>query len=509
MPDDILNKVVSFISGDSGATISDKKILLKQIHKDISQNKFVKYYKVRTEEVEPVLAQVFYDIYKLIYPAQLFLQNVKIERVKQLCLESFMSRSALAINKKVSLEAMQERVKAAPPKDIIKELKEDLDAVEMMFDNDQIRTIDQCYNLITAYIQFVNFNYFGLLQRFDAKMVEGNFSFEPQFETIRAEDLVEQFGNFLAVAHPVDPAGDWKTPLAIFKLLKNGADPISPEQWARLLANLKELKQSNILVQISQLTLKDPIWTYKPRIPDEKLVETWLGTKKSEINGVINKIVSSQRSIQVSTLANAIFGVPEITRLHYYNVKSSEIYKAKGFEGFIYAEALNFLTAFMNDFLTKDIKELCETLLIRGKWKTVNDSLIMSESLHSLVELVPRLTDLDDTLSEDGEKGPRLKAAIVRVDRDKSQFRYINGIFAAINEDALELINAASQNFIVIGKHMKSLLDDSQKKLPDLIINWKEIGSFSKNPLLPRMTDTYKKINYLIQLMLIFTHAPE
>jgi hypothetical protein len=58
---DVFNKVISFISreGDSG---SDKDILLKQLAKEISHNKYGKFYRAKQGEMDPSLGMYFFSI---------------------------------------------------------------------------------------------------------------------------------------------------------------------------------------------------------------------------------------------------------------------------------------------------------------------------------------------------------------------------------------------------------------------------------------------------------------
>jgi hypothetical protein len=129
----------------------------------------------------------------------------------------------------------------------------------------------------------------------------------------------------------------------------------------------------------------------------------------------------------------------------------------------------------------------------------------MSEALHTLDEMQNPITTLDTVLGEDGNDGSRLKQAMLRVDRDQSQARYINSILGKVNAEAQDIINEAAQALIVVGKHMKNLIEDLQKKHPELLVNWKELNLVSKDPLPQRMVTDFKKINYFIQLMRLCT----
>ena len=82
MPD-VFNKVFSIISGDSEPS-SDKDMLLKQLAKEISQNKYAKFFRVRQGEADASLGQFFYSLYKVIYPLQVFLKDpVRAAKIRQ------------------------------------------------------------------------------------------------------------------------------------------------------------------------------------------------------------------------------------------------------------------------------------------------------------------------------------------------------------------------------------------------------------------------------------------
>jgi gas vesicle protein len=151
--------------------------------------------------------------------------------------------------------------------------------------------------------------------------------------------------------------------------------------------------------------------------------------------------------------------------------------------------------------LEKEIHELCDILLIRGQWINNTFSKEMSEALHQLLTLPEEITRLDEVLSDDGSDGSRLKAALLRIDRDHSQERYINAIIANINETAQELLNSAIEQLSIIEKHLKNLVEDVQKKHPEMVVNWRELNLVSKEPLAQQMTNDSKKISCFIQLM--------
>jgi hypothetical protein len=511
MPDDIFNKVISFIAG-SNEEGSDKQVLLKQLAKEISQNKYAKFYRVRQEEADVSLAHYLYSIYKIIYPAMIFLRDpAMIAQIKNITLESFLDKSTMDIIRRLSPEALAERQKTSEA-NLTRGLEEDLVALAAGFDSPKLAEADKCYNLITLFNRFVQYDFYSILKKFDPSLIEGNFSVPPKFEPLKSDTIMADLAGLLSVLPFSDSQEnhDWKTVLEIFKYCKGGTDLLSPETWANLLGSLKDVKQTKILEFIIKLASGNPVWEPKSTAPpNEQLTASWLEQKNREVRQVITEIADSQRNVQIRALEKVVFGDAGLVRLHYYNLEKNKLLTQKELDGYIYAPALNHLMVFILDYLNKEIQELCEILLVRGQWTNNAASRAMSDGFHEVTEIAAEISTLDETLSEDGTNGPRLRAALLRVDRDKTQIRYINSIVNTINEEALALINRAVQSLIVVGKHFKMLLEDHQKKPFELMMNWKELSLVSKTPLLQRLSEAYKKINYFVQLMLLETRRSD
>ena len=229
------------------------------------------------------------------------------------------------------------------------------------------------------------------------------------------------------------------------------------------------------------------------------------GTKKAEANAYILKINTAKKNGQISALTKQIFEASDLVRLENYTVQLSEQYRKRKLEYYTYAEGLNYLKAFLDDYVMRELKELGDILIIRGQWTNGALSREMSEALHRLLDMSEPIVKMDEALSEDGPDGSRLRSSMLRVDRDQTQGRYINSIVDKNNEIALDIINHAAQDLIIIGKHLKDLIDDVQKKHPELLINWRELTLVSKDPLPQRMVTDFKRLNYFVQLMHLCT----
>jgi hypothetical protein len=505
----LLDKFFSLFGGNKDPE-SAKKRRLKQLVKDLSGNKYARFYRPKSEEVDGSLGKFFFDIYRIITPAQVFMQNAaKSAQLMQIAAEAFLDKNLQAIRDRLSPESIEERAKKMTIKELAQQLESDLAAYSAAFDSPRIEAIDRCYNLILAFARFTGYDFFFLLKKFDPNITERNFSYQPKFAAVRGEYISDDLKDFLEISFAVDPDQDWKNTLRILKAYKNGVDVVAPDQWNRLLLSLRELRRSNMLELMIRHIDKNPQWQFQPKLSDEHIAGAYIEKKRAEIKDAIDHIVNAKKNAQVNALAKMIFGSAEIERTKFYTLKGSEIYVKKNFDGFLFAPGINYLKAFLLDHFKKDIRELCDLLLIRGQWTNIILSQQMSDHFHQIMEISDKLIVFDESLSDSGENGSRLKASILKADRDKSQARYVTLILKSVNEEAQGLIVAAAQSLIGVGKNLKSLIDDYQKPVKDLVMNWKELEGASEAPLAQRMADTYKKIYCFIQMLQLLLKTPE
>jgi hypothetical protein len=504
-----LDGIVAIFSGSNDPEANKKK-RMRQVVKVLAQNKYSRFYRVKNEELDAALAKFFYDVYRIISPAQVFLQNAaKSDQLKAICVEFFLDKELKALSEKLSAASIEERAKTGQEKELAASVKRELAALEAAFDNTRIAGIDACYDTIISFIHFVSFDYFFLLKKFDPNVNERNFNYQPKFQPVRGAELVEELKDFMDLSASVETDRDWKTPLAVLKLYKEGMDVVNPDHWGKALRFLRDVGRSRILELIVQHISKDPLFQSVSIPPDERVADKFLDAKRAEIEGAINKIQNDKRSAQIDQLAKGIFGSADVERMEYYTVKGNEIFLKKNFDGFTKIAGINYLKAFLLDFFKKEMRELCDLILIRGQWTSSVLSQQMSNSFHEIMGLSEKILAFDAALSDKGEHGSRLKQSLAKVDRDKGQGKYIRIILKTVNNGAQRMINTAAQNLISIGRNLKSLLEDYQKKPAELIMNWKELESVSESPITSRITEDYKRIYYFVQLLQFYAGPVE
>ena len=484
---------------------SEKKKRLKYTGKNITSNRYSKYYKVNQGEVEPVLGKFFFDAYRVISPAQVFLhRSVKTATLKSATIYHFLDSNDRDLQEKLSWASIEERATTTPIKELVPHLRRELKLLTESLDANKIKAINNCYALLVAFAQFAAFDFLILLKKFDPGILEHNFTRPPVIAAVPGIRVGEDIKDFLEVAIPLDPDQDWANALEVLKDLRGGTDLVGRENWRKLLVLLRDIKRSKILEYMVQYIDRDPLWQPKAKVYREDIATSWLNERRKEVSEAITQIASSKRNDQLAGLLKQVFGDSEISGMKHYTEKAGELYHKKNFDGFSHTEGMGYLAAFCNGYVKKDVRDLCDFLLVRGQWKMPHLSKPLSEGLYSALDLADRVLAFDDALSDSGEHGARLKGAITKVDRDKGEARYIRIILNTVNEDAAELLGQAYQVLVFLGKSLKQVQEDYDKSAGALIVNWKELETHTPVPPGAWFREIYRKIYYFAQILHMF-----
>ncbi len=495
----LVQRVLSFFAG-MGDPDSDKKKLLKGIGKDLSRSKF-KFYRPKGQEALPGLAKFFYELYKTTAPAQVLLGNASSSAaLRSFVIESFLSREQRELSELLTEATILERSKTLSLKDLQDEAKKQMTDFYAVFDGEMSRQIDQTYTTLLSFINFVSFDYYFLLKKFDSGLMERTFSKAPHFDSINGEYIAEDLADFLEVFLPLDAEAEWRRIFEALKAYRN-ADVIQADAWMKLLPAIAEVRKSQILEQIVRHVKKDPNWMPTARYPNERIVEPFLGKLKTQLETLIQRIIKERRNAKIDEVAKMVFGTTIVLRMKNYTEKANVIFAKKMLGGFTQAPALNYLKAYLIDYFKKDIREIVDILIIRGQWTTNIQMQQLADAYHVLLEISDQLIAFDEGLADEGETGSRLKSAVMKSDRDKDQVKYLRTMLKDVNEKASGFVSKAGVNLIAVGRHFKVLIEDYDRPHHEIVLNWKEIESAASRPVREWLVEVYKKIYYIVQLL--------
>lgn len=482
-----------------------KKRKLKLIAKNISKTKYGKWYKAGAQELLPQAAQFFYNIYKVVGQGRPLLAGAISSKVlKNITVEYFLTEKQQKMLENLSEDVIKEKSSKMKASELSAAVKSDLKLFVGEFEAKQTNDIDTVYAHIENFINFVLFDYYFLLKKFNAALVENNFSGTPVFQPVRGEYLIEELKDFASVLYQLDIETNWTAIFDIIKAYKN-VNPVHGGQWKKLLSVLADLRRSRILEYLIQHITGDIFYTIEVSPSSERIADSYIENVKNTTYAAVKKIEDDQKSSKAAVLINRIFGDKITSGMKNYTLENHANFIRKGLPGYIYAEQMNYLKSFLIEYVKTDIRTLCDLFLVRGNWGGfAGTTAEYSDSFHAIMQLASKVVEFDDKLSEVSEMGVKFRTLLSRMDREKEAGRQALKFLGEVNETALKLMNICLKHIIIIGNNFKTIIADYDKPRRDLIQNWKEIEQHSDRPIREWLVEAYKKIYDFIMLIQLF-----
>ena len=480
---------------------AEKKRKLKAIAKSFSKTKYHSFYRASTIEVLPPFAKLFYDIYKFVAPAQaIFKANQNPNLYKAQVINFSLSEKQVGLLEHFDQQKIMELARTVPIQQLSAKLDEEFSIFSAEFDNERMNRTENLYKAFSALQDFCCFDYYVLLKKFTNAIQEYNFNTVPNFEKINGEYITDDLKDFCAAAYAItDENLFWNDLFAFFKATQS-TETITLGNWKKIVAKMKNIQQSGafdlIIRHISGNT------DYVTEVPSHytALIEPYMDKIQEEIRTTISKIGSQQKENKANQICEQIFGSTDFQTLHFYIGAANDTFSKKELGTYIFTEPLNYLKAFLLEYVKKDIREFFDVVVVRGQWDA---SLAnpMSNAYQELLKISDEITAFDNDLSEDGGSGLKIKNLLPKTAHDPGAENIINRVISDSNEQARGFLVTASQDLITIGKTLKQLIEDYSKQKPEIVHNWRELERFIDHPMKEFSIGIYKKIYLFVQLM--------
>ena len=477
-----------------------KKRQLKALAKEIAKNKFGKWYKPSADEFQPQMAHFFYELYKVVGPARALLTNADSSKMlKVIAVEQNLSKNQNKLRSALTAETIEERAKKTTPKELAAQVRKELILFTQEFDEKKIEEIDILYRQLNEFIHFVLFDYYFLLKKFDAAFPEDKYSYVPKFVPVNGEHVREPLKDFAPMLYGLPLEADWEKVFAIITAYKN-VQPVNAAQWKKQLGLFNDVRRSNILEKTIRHVTKDPNYAIEFTLSSDRITDDYIKKIERITEETLKKISKDQKSSQVAVLAQRVFGNEVMSGTKYYNPVSNAAFEKRGLDGYIYADALNYLKSFLVDYFKSDIRALSDLVLVRGQWMQQAPSSEYSESYHTLMQIATKILEFDEKVSEVSELGVKFRTLLSRMEREKDAGRQIQKYLEEVNDAAFKLLKTSIKNIITLGNAIKNCIADYDKPHRELLQNWKEVEQRSDRPIREWMNNVYTKIYNFITL---------
>ena len=479
----------------------EKRRKLKIIAKNYQKTRYHNFYKTSSLEVMPPLAKLFYDIYKIIAPAQtVFRANDNTALFKRQILNYSLSEKQTALldhfeepyinnlSKQISLEQLKEQI------------SQDLLDFSNEFSGDRIIQTENLYKAFMLFKDFCSFDYFLFLKKFNPHLVENNFTATPSFSKINGEYIVDDLKDFLTVAYNItDDKINWDN---LFEYLKStrGSELVPCGTWKKIVDKIRSIQATEAFELMVQHITQNPVYSTKLSFDTPALIEPYLEKITDETNAIVSKIDSAQKDAKATNLCGQIFGAADLNSLKNYVPQMNDVLSKKELSTFKYCEPLSYLKTFILEYVKKDIREFYEVVVIRGQWDQ-SLSAPMSNAYQDLLKTSDQISTFDNDLAEDGTIGTKIKTLLPKTAHDPGAENIINRAIDDANKLAHSFITNSTQGLVTIGKTLKLLIEDYVKPKPVMVQNWRELERYLDHPMKDFSVNIYKKIYLFVQLM--------
>lgn len=480
---------------------AEKKRKLKAIAKTISKTKYHSFYRANTVELLSPFGKLFFDLYKVISPAQTLFKNTQNPAIfNRQIINYTLSENQLNLLEKLDEQKILEMSKQVPLPKLQQDVEQMLQSFTNEFDETKSLRAENLCKAFSFFRDFCTFDFYIVLKKYDSSFKEYSFNALPKLEKVNAEYIVDDLKDFISVAYAITDSNiDWAPLFDMFKKTQS-RELVSLGNWKKIIAKISSIQNSKSLDYIIQHISQDPL--YQPEINThyDSILEPYLDKIENETRNLLNKIESEQKESKANSLCMQIFGNSDIQNLKYFTASFNSPLEKKDLSVLEYAEPLNYLKTFILDFVKTSIREYYDVVVIRGQWDATL-SAPMSNAYQELLKLSDEISMFDDTFAEEGPMGMKVKTLLPKTAHDAGAENIINRVVSDANETSRGYIIQGTQALIVIGKTIKQLIEDLALPKPIIVHNWKELEKFFDEPIKEFSVSIYKKIYLFVQLM--------
>jgi len=482
---------------------------LAKIKKSIKKNRYAKFYKINTREASPLCASFFFDIYESVYNIQAPLARAEKSAVlKDIIAGHFLDDEKREAARKISPEYIESLAGEHSPAEITKIVNDNINAFYNLFTKEWFNTVNDIYNKIVYYIWFICFDYETLIKSFGTynlhDFIKHSNKDRPGFPYIKCAEINESLKDFLAVTGIFSIKIDWGTVSLI--LTKYNPALAMNRKWTKLYTNVLYVLESRILTFMIQYTGSNPEWENKYAVMNTDFARPHIEAIVRKAQDTLSSLSLKSRENNIKELEAKIFDGNYIPSARYYNVKEREIFRQQGISGLVHAKAFEYLLSFMHKYF-EVIYDICNIFFLKGVWLSREFSNDLSQIVHNISKCFDDLKDFDNSFSDDGEHGKKIKSIFTRFAGGTKYQEKVSRYMYSADKEADRLINETANCLSLLILNLNALRVEGGSRQNDfpsnnLIDNWSEIEDCIKNSGFPLpLNSLILKIDDLIKIL--------
>ena len=199
---------------------------------------------------------------------------------------------------------------------------------------------------------------------------------------------------------------------------------------------------------------------------------------------------------------NQIFGTTAVSRLKNYTEANNGVFKSKMLGGYLYIDIMNYLKAFMLDYVKKDLMRIVNFLVVKAEWKTNNASKELSDTLEEIISVSDSIMQFDQSLSADEDTGAKMATFLKRLTSEPKYKSEIKKLLHEINNKAVSLTQESYRSFAKIAQLLANLLPEFEEPPKmGMIINPAFVKSSYGGDIVGDIKAVYRQLYHFLSLI--------
>lgn len=481
------------ILGIFGFSQSPEKKKLRSVKKYLKSSK-AGFIRIGSDTLEPNMAKFFYTLYQFSFSYLSIIERVrKSDSLFPIIFEECLTEKQKLRFISLSSEALENKLKEIPL-DILK--TQTADEYNLFISDmkaQDIRKINETYSVFKVFEELVTFNYYSILVLFDPAFPPNDFKYKPKFNSINGRKMIPFLKDFSEVLNVIAFVPHWESVFSTIRIYNRGVDPVKATVWQKIIKDLVNLKKSGLIESIIHYLEGNMDFRPNSALRVENLASKYLDGYKDNIQNFFYKVQQQQEAKEINRLMSYVFNQEELSRIATYKMKnyseeaSSKIY-SKVSVGYRYSKAFLYLKAFLIESVKTQMRDVVNTLIVKGQWQVNQFSRDLSDQLYSCMNLTEDIKKFDDLLAETNTYGKRVFVLLHRQQKDKSSSDLLKQAVEDINSKALIILKKSYKELSGLKNLLDEVLKDFKRdnKTRELLMNGKELeGEVDVNLDLP------------------------
>jgi hypothetical protein len=495
---------VGFFKRFFSGTYRTQRKTIRTLKKELSHAK-IDLYKIKHDLVQPGIARILFEIYKLTYPfRQTFTFDVTTKRFLPSFDESFISffhsEAAAQIYEKITEENIRKLVEKHGVRKtsayIDKLMRDFLD----YFDAEKIKEINAVYTNLLGFAQFTKFDLYPILREFDTRLEEGNFVKKPSFGGAEGSFLRNDFYKLHKTLYAFEVDERLDKGLEILSRIRN-ADFISKGNWNRLKNLIGTLQKNNYLALLIRSIDRSlsPILIERPFLVN--VFQAFSHKRKNDVQSILSSIKNKIKEDSVSSISRELFHENPTQRIKNYTDSKNDQFKNLSLPVFEYVTPLNYVKAFLTDKYKDAIDQVVNELIVSGIF--INKEILtdLSNSYYELNNQLQKIVDFDTEMDSEGSSARTIKRFLYTIKKDQNSRAILEKSINGINTRAKLLIDEQVLNLKLLALCLKNVLEDYKRKNPVIVSNIRKIRMNFNKQFVEELLAAYKNSYLFLKLI--------